>query len=232
MKQRGNILFLILLAIILFVALTYAVMGQREGANTGIPKEKADTFAAQLIQNTSLIENNMMRAMLVDGVKEWGFDVAGTYSSRGANGTCVSGPCRIYSSRGGTVPDMEIPDWASTSTDPDDRKANFYVMQVVNLKTDLPEVAIRYSYIRKEVCDAINRRLGYTDINLTVADSMSLYGQASASNNYGGTLSAMPLGTNSGVGDTETSLQGRRSFCYMAVSGGTTYHFLHVLIER
>ncbi len=221
--QRGNILFLILLAVVLFAALSYAVMGQREQI-TGIPRDKAETFAAQLIQNVNLIDNTMMRAMTVDGVKEWGFDIS-TSESNAPNGTCAALNCRIYSDRGGPVPMLKIPDWASTATVDGYKYPNFMVANILDVGTTAPDFYIRYDQLRKEVCEAINRKLGYTDIDLETADPTggTDYG-------YNGTLTSMPTGVGTAIGNELATLKGRKTFCYRA--GALGYYFLYVLKER
>ncbi len=65
--QRGNILFLILLAVVLFAALTYAVTGSQKGQVKDVSSEKADTLAATILQTGSLTENAINRLKLVNG---------------------------------------------------------------------------------------------------------------------------------------------------------------------
>ncbi len=226
LAQRGNILFLILLAVVLFAALSYAVIHSQRGGGKSAASEKTDLLAAQLIQNVGLIEQTMMRAMLIDSIKEWGFDVSGAGSNSASNATCTTASCRIYTSKGGGVPDFVMPDWAAPGSQMSDKVASFYVVKVVDVGTSLPELILRFDIQKKELCDSINRQLGYSDISLTVSDSFSSGGTAT-DYSYTGTLTSMPLAPFTIVGDVNTTLAGKRSFCYVV---GGSYYFMHVLI--
>lgn len=69
-KIRGNILFLILLAVALFTALTYAVISSIRGGGKDASSESATTSAAQLVQYATLMEQTVQRLMLVNDCKE------------------------------------------------------------------------------------------------------------------------------------------------------------------
>ena len=71
-SDKGNILFLILLAVMLFAALSYAVTSSVRGGGKNASEENISLFIDQVIQAANLLENNMIRAMLVDGVPEYG----------------------------------------------------------------------------------------------------------------------------------------------------------------
>ena len=88
--QRGNILFLILLAVVLFAALSYAVTQGMRGGGKDAGPEKFKTLASQILQNVSLMENTMMRAMTVNGVPGYGFDLSGIASSAAAERSVIS----------------------------------------------------------------------------------------------------------------------------------------------
>ncbi len=225
--QRGNILFLILLAIILFVALNYAIMGQREQMPNAIPKEKADAFAAQLAQNANLMENNMIRAMTIDSIKDYGFDFIGNSGLLGAgnaNNTCTAAPCKIYADNGGGVPSLLIPDWASTAANTGgNRKAKFRAIQVVNVGTQADDLVLYYEFLQKDICTSINRLANATDMNIN--DTTESWSGAIS---FAGTYTSFPVSTGV-LGDQVTSISGKRTFCFQHSSG---YTFVHVLIAR
>ena len=62
--QSGNILFLILLAIILFVALSYAVNSGMRGGGKDAGNEKNSLSYSGILQSASLMENSLNRMML------------------------------------------------------------------------------------------------------------------------------------------------------------------------
>lgn len=227
-QQRGNILFLILLAVVLFAALTYAVTGSQREKVTNITKERAEAFASVLIQNASLMEQTMMRSMTVDGTKDFWFDMRGTYSqSSSGNSNCTIPSCKIYSSIGGPIPSIRIEDPFATGTDAQ-RKPSFERVKLLNVGTPSTDLIITYGYLKQELCEAINRLAGNTNANLVIGDSMG----GNTAREYSGTLTAFDEGSTAALGDTpQTSwISGRHTFCYRNSTWG--YTFVHALIVR
>ena len=68
-KSRGNILFLILLAVVLFAALSYAVTAAMRGGGTkSAGSESAELAAAEILQWFTAVDNAVMRMNLVGGI--------------------------------------------------------------------------------------------------------------------------------------------------------------------
>ncbi len=221
-RQRGNILFLILLAVVLFAALSYAVTRDQSGQEKNASAEKADLLASQLVQVGSLLENTMMRAMTVYGVPEYGFDLSDANSTATANGTCTQANCKMFTGTGGPVALPALPDWASSP--PANPKARFYVGQIVNVGTTAPDVFMLYTYLTMEVCLALQRITSSTDIPLNVYDALG-----GSNRDYSGTLTAMPAST-AAYGDENPSIKGHRAFCHS--NDGSQRAFIYVLIAR
>ena len=223
--DRGNILFLILLAVVLFAALSYAVTSSmRGGALEGIPKEKAASLAALIMQNANMIEQQIMRVRTVDGVPEWGFDLKGTNTTSSTNATCTAANCRIFSDQGGTIPSLTLPDWAFLPPTSYGTTNQFRIVQIVNVGTAAPELTYTFHHLRKEVCDAINSALG-----LTTALSPQEYYNGTSTIFYSGTMTSFP-GTDQILGEENTSLAGRTTFCFSHPTAG--YVFVHTIIAR
>ncbi len=230
MKERGNILFLILLAIILFVALSYAVTGQREQVKTG--GEQVDALAAQIVQAGNLLENTIMREMVVNSVPEYGFDFSGTNSNSTANATCTSQNCRLITGSGGKVSLPAIPVWASNNYSASFANANVWVIEVMDVGTSAPDVVLFYRYLSDDLCAALNKGLGQTGINLSVSDGI---GNSAVNNTYSGTMTAIvpPTSTTSVTyGDDDPTLRGRRAFCHRNNAGLVQNVYVQVLIAR
>lgn len=68
--QKGNILFLILLAVILFAALAYAVTSSIRGGGKSAETESATLKAAQILQVYQGLEAAIQRLMLVNDCKD------------------------------------------------------------------------------------------------------------------------------------------------------------------
>jgi len=224
-KQAGNILFLILLAVVLFAALSYAVTQSLRGGGQNASKEKAQTFASQLLQHVSLIENTITRAMLVNNIPEYGFDFASLGTLSAANANCTSINCAIYSSKGGGVPDLTIPDWASISSVPNERRADIRLAKILNVGTAKDEVVVKYQKLTQSVCEAINQMLGIADVDIT--STSEIWG---SSNFYTGTMTSIPDNQGAILGDQLSALVGKKAFCFQHSNEG--YTFVYAIVER
>ena len=124
-RQHGNALFLILIAVALFAALSYAVTNSGRGGS-GIDKEQASLYAAQIVQYASLMEQTIARMQLINGCGDdeiafWhdsngdgSFTSADDYYNNGSADECF-----LYKPEGGGLtfqaPDAAWLDGVSTS---------------------------------------------------------------------------------------------------------------------
>lgn len=60
-SERGNVLFLILIAVALFAALSYAVSSSTRGGGSDVSADKAELGAAQIVQSASALTTAIMR---------------------------------------------------------------------------------------------------------------------------------------------------------------------------
>ena len=225
-KQRGNILFLILLAIILFAALSFVVTNDQRGQDKNASSERVRTLAAQMVENASLMENTMQRAMLVNNIPEYGFNFSGEQSNSNTNYTCTSTACQIFTTNGGPVPPLRLPDWASADTTMTDsrRKVWIQLWSVVGVGTDAPDLLVDYGFVTQELCKAINVAVGAENFNIVSTDAFQ-----PGELQYSGTITAIPAAT-AVIGETLPAIIGRRSLCINTGSKG--YNFYHVILAR
>lgn len=226
-SQRGNILFLILLAVVLFAALSYAVTQSTRGGGKNASAETADLAAAQMIQHGSQIENHLMRAMLTDSVPEYGFDLSGTNSMSLTNATCTAANCRVLSggtNGSGPIASLPLPTAAVdiNNTNSQYVKEWFVIIPVTNVKTPLADVLMVYRGLTQDVCEAINRRM---DVPVNIANKTGL-GDASG---YTGTITSIPTGS-SVLGNATIDVRGRTAACYNHTTYG--YMFYYVVMAR
>lgn len=224
LPQRGNILFLILLAVVLFAALAYAVTQSLRGGGKDGGAEKMDLVAAQLLQNMNLIETTMTRAMMINGIKEWGFDFNRPGGTASTNNTCQQTECRIFTEKNGPVPYFDLP--VEAMSDPSQNKGYYNVAQVVNVGTSAPDILVSYNYVSAGFCSALNKALNLNDISMTVSDSIG-----GTDNNYSGTLTSIPPSTGI-IGDTNATLVGKKAACYPISTSPPIYRFHYVIMER
>ncbi|MBN8552161.1 MAG: hypothetical protein J0L52_04625 [Caulobacterales bacterium] len=112
LKERGNILFLILLAVVLFAALSYAVTQSLRGGGKDVSDEKAAAIAAQIINAIGLQEPELMRFMERQKLAIHQVDFIGphgTASSSGNSPNCTTTACDFWSQDGGKVTPPILP---------------------------------------------------------------------------------------------------------------------------
>ncbi len=102
MKQSGNALFLILIAVALFAALSYAITQSGRGGG-GIDREQAELANSQALQYASSIDQAILRLRTVNGCTETqiGFDntvVPAVYAH--GNGP-ADDSCEVFDPNGG-----------------------------------------------------------------------------------------------------------------------------------
>lgn len=103
-KERGNILFLILLAVVLFAALSYAVTQSLRGGGKDVSDEKAAAIAAQIINAIGLQEPELMRFMERRKLGVHQIDFTGPIGSAFGGGNspnCTTTACDFWHADGG-----------------------------------------------------------------------------------------------------------------------------------
>lgn len=175
-RKRGNILFLILLAVVLFAALAYAVTSSMRGGGRDASSESAETGTAAVLQWFSGLDAAVMR-MSMNGIRHE--DISFVYDSRFYEGgpinnymdntRCASDECRVFRPSGGG---MTIPDFTrSTTTHPTGLVAGsspapgtfrLLVMQWPGAGTDRNDIVVMVRYIKPEICTRLNRAMGIT----------------------------------------------------------------------
>lgn len=242
-KTRGNILFLILLAVVLFAALSYAVTQSMRGGGNNASKENASLIASDILSYASLIEVETNRIMLINNIPWWNVNLghelyrwiasgAPAPTIRGKNPNCTSSAtlqCDIFTYYDGTVAARSFAEYAQDGSSynngtPVPGEVQFRNQGIVNVGTSAPEVMLTIFGLNKSVCDALNTRLG-----LILADDA-------------GTVT--PGGTFIGARDyweeqtdvakflpsIASAYNGQRSFCYRNSFYG--YNFVHAIITR
>ncbi len=182
MKERGNILFLILLAIILFVALSYAVnSGMRGGGKTG-SGEKAQAQVSSILNFLDLMSSTVMRMTVSGGIKPDTISFSYNYKQQDgtvtvggfANPNCLTNECGIFKTGGGGVSSQTFETYGhpdptgitGTSTMPG--YYQFLLMQFPYAGTALNDIVMRIVYLNTAVCDEIAARLSLpTDTSIT-----------------------------------------------------------------
>ena len=232
-SEAGNALFLILIAVALFAALSYAVTSSGRGGG-GIDKEQYSIIAARMVQHFGSMEQAINRMKIINGCsdEEISFEHApfdGTDTARDNPVTGDNYECFIYHSDGGGVAEVEFADFFGSSatnsyydgignsaiigvgtTDATTNSADLYFM--VELP---PEID------RSDFCNVYNSGLG-----ISAAPVDAIYGSPAFVGTYG--TNAPSHNTTGGAG----AVNGEYTAC-IVYSADTARHLIYyVLIAR
>lgn len=172
--QRGNILFLILLAVVLFAALTYAVTKGIQGGGKDASAESDRAGAAAVIGQATAIHNAVMRMTTTGGYRlnqiSFGYDVT-RYSGAVTldtyhNNACTTDACRVFKPGGGGVAPVTFEKYATAepnnwvSTYPKPGFYDIYMGQWPGAKTDANDIIMRIMALKPGICAEIRAQLG------------------------------------------------------------------------
>ncbi len=234
--QRGNILFLILLAVVLFAALSYAVTSSTRGGGKDASPEKYKTMAAQLVQFGTLVEQSIIRARTVGGAPEWGLDLddGSGPSTSNNNNTCTDPGCLIFTKPGRTGL-MTSVKFGEEYVDPAFRANNpsygggsgtemsFRMIPVAGMGTALPDLLYTIQGLTPALCQAVNE---------------SLWGRAySEEEGYGGGIQAYSGTLTGPLTSTAPNLwdgfyTGKNTACIGRLGSGYGGDFYYVVMPR
>jgi len=222
-NQRGSGLFIILIAVALFGALSYAI-SRGGGGVRNLSQEKNRLIASEMIDTGNRF-SEIVSIMKLHGIKE--DKISFEYNADYVNAACLSDSCKVFAYDGGGL-EWETPptnsnggeDWAFTGD-----------MAVANVGTASADLIAILPNISQEVCHRINVVVGLYDETGTISiiAPMSL-------DQFTGTYKLAPVSL------TSANLDGQKSGCFYTSSlSGTTiassplltsYVFYQVLIAR
>lgn len=186
-SQQGNVLFLILIAVALFAALSYVVTSTSR-SNPQALKE-SDRMAATEVLNYVVGVRTAVTRMLLSGVRIdlLSDEAAGRLSVDGSpylwsyNPKCTVDSCKIYAPKGGGAiyknfpkftngPDVGWPGGYLTGGEND-----MVIINVEGVGSPANEVALRFVKMKPSVCNAIN----------VINNGEPLYDWSTGSGNHG-----------------------------------------------
>lgn len=174
--MRGNVLFLILLAVVLFAALAYAVTGSMRGGGKSASDETVTAQAADMMQYFSLLDAAIMRMTLVQDIKlqNISFAHAGKFGNGNDyttynNANCIGNACRLFHVDGGGVPvrffyksGVAEPSSYNPATGFMPGSLWFYMMDWPQAGTSANDLVLVIGFTKPEICAEINRQMGIT----------------------------------------------------------------------
>ena len=222
-NSNGNALFLILIAVALFAALSYAVTQSGRGGGS-IDRETAELNAAQIVQYMGAMQSAVQKLQLY-GCGEDGIsfhDAAWGHTDYQHSVPADSG-CNVFSSDGGGMNFPSVPTTISSLQWEIDSKTR--VWQTGNDGVDL---LMYLPGLSEDMCLAINRGLGhsFTSVPTDAGDLYTPPGGRYDGNYTGGDNIN---GASNGCPD---DLCGLHTACFREVGGGQNYIYYQVLIDR
>lgn len=113
--EFGSALFLILIAVVLFAALTYAITQSNRGDGNSMSKEGASVEATAIIQSGTLLENSFTKMMMRSGCDPTTISFENLVVSGYTNVSTVDN-CRFFDPAGGGVSYSFVPSsWLVTT---------------------------------------------------------------------------------------------------------------------
>ena len=224
-SEEGNVLFLILIAVALFAALSYAVT-QSGGSGSGSAGEETNLIrGAQLTQYPSNVKQAVTRMLIGGGIAKQDivFDPPSNFSTDLDTDTKKSEA--VFHPNGGGAPfqkeaklgsDVVAGEWKYVGTE-----------AVKNLGTNKPELMMFAAKIPTGICQSVNDRVGLpTDFTATEVDagidyeSMTTIEYDSSGSVTGDELTTGTVTASEQIGNSATALANQRFGCTTAKNDG------------
>ena len=234
-RQSGNVLFLILIAVALFAALSFVVSKSSRGTGDSGANEKASLGAGRILNFGSNMQAAISRFMITKGKEitdiKFNNDI---YKYMDGNnlfpvmGTPADPKPYIFHPQGGAIIPLVFTDLSApcptcasaTSTAPG--HMNMVWVNIPEVGTSTADPAMVILSLSDATCNAINAKLSLGVSSPPVA--------AIVLNNFQGTTSppATALATGAGVG----TITGKTEFCYRESGGNQRYNFIRILAQN
>lgn len=231
-KSSGNVLFLILIAVALFAALSYAVTQSTRSGGGNVSKEKMD-LAFNEMQSVVVAHRTALQRMFMNGVDINSIDASdpkATFSS--ANAACTSDACKLYNPNGGGLswypfrqlhPDLTDPTGSASFLDSNGPTLGYFSYA----KT--PTIDFIYIFrVTEAFCNFINTKLGITTPTSTMANTTQAFLYDLKTIHTPSAFGQVQHIDALGSGGQAPHLAGRTEGCLKS-SGGTRYDYISLL---
>ncbi len=241
-SESGNILFLILIGVVLFAAVTYAISANERQTGENLTRESAQIAAAQIIQHGIALEGSIMRLRISKSLGDSEISFETPFMSGYSNPSCTTDECRVFMPSGGQVsyapPSLE---WLNSSLSAQDHFGSWLITGTtcvpgIGTGSDATcganpsnlEIVAFIPWITRDVCLELDRRLS---IPLNSGDPPKITGSAwdTPGEQFVGTY-----GSGEALIDSNNVLFSKPEGCFEG--NGTppagSYHYYHVLFPR
>lgn len=240
-SQRGNILFLILLAVVLFAALSYAVTQSMRGGGKDASPEKWKTQIADIENYVAGLQSTIMRMTLTGGVPLHQIDFDTSLRLRKNddvidrnNTTCTNFSCEVHNINGGGYEyrHFEIYGSAKETRVGTVLKPGHHDIKLErweNVGSDLPEIVLHIAYLDLDLGKALNMKYHGKE-------ALSVTTSGSGGQDFAGAMIASAL-ANPAIGQERSGddIRGQSAWCSLTIddaSFGTYSYCIFVLMAR
>ena len=224
-RQGGNALFLILIAVALFAALSYAITQSGRGGGS-IDRETQTLVAARIVQHIGAIDNAIQRLSIISNCSatEISFEHANWGHSNYDHSPSASTECQIYHTDGGGLT-FETIDTSALHTSQSALSTfgqyafsgGLWIYQADDTTVDL---TLLIPHLTESMCMALQTQMGETGAFQTYGDNI-LTSLAAANMAFDGDYA------------NQHSFSSARQFSCLQLSGSTNnYLFYYTLIDQ
>ena len=219
--QKGNVLFMILIAIVLFAGLTYAISNSNRGTSN-MDRERGSISATDFLSYGQGMEK-MTARMLGNDISENGISFENSIWKQydgtdvmGANASCTVADCKMFDpAGGGQTPKTFAQQSVSSPANADVQSGHgvVYSLKVAGVGSTAHDLVLMIAVIDQNTCKQINTSLGITNpSDAPPADSWA------GAVRYTGALTGPDDATDE-IGDVATQINGKTAGC-ITRSGG------------
>ena len=214
--EEGNALFLILIAVVLFAALSFAITQSNRSSGSSVGEESNTVTGSGITQYGSAVRTGLTR-MLVRGIL---IDEA-VFNSPSDAGYTTNPTKQVFHPQGGAVV-FQAPDANLVNSG---GQWYFFFAAVKDMGTSAVDAVAVLTDVKRGVCQQINRNIfGATTVSALATDITNISTITGSSYNV-----ASPISNTFDLGTTPNKPYG----CFTSGSGATLkYNYMHVLAEQ
>lgn len=235
-NQQGNVLFLILIAVALFAALSYAVTSSNRSGKTNMTSESGEIVAGRILNFTTAVQGAVLRLSTVKGLPaqelKYNNDVSmlmdNTTYTMGAMGTPSDPSIYVFHPQGGNIPAQKFEDaitacsGCSTANPKSGHFAIYWTPAPGVGITGTSDVILMIQDLRDDACLAINKKVGISFIpNIVFGGGMIVHDTATPPTTQSATSGVTTADLN--------AIDGKLNYCFKKTNGAVRNQFISVL---
>lgn len=238
-SEHGNALIFVLITVVLFIALSYAVTSSSRIGSDSLSREKLELYATEILSYSTTVEKAIGRMRMRQSILEGQLSFDAPETTGYTNAACTDNTCRVLHTDGGGIQyqDPSI-DWLDSSKSAEANYGEWVFTSANNVQgigsdgaatlTTAKDLIIILPWIRQELCIELNERIGMNNPSgVPPVDDGNLL-----MTKFTGAYAAGQI-----LNDTGTDIDGQNSGCFettqiSAVAKADSFHFYRVLLAR